>query len=56
MSEKECENKTENVVLLHKATICPNLEYCVRFSFPGVGLERSQSRAAKITADMKWLL
>lgn len=52
MSGKEFEKKTENIVLLHKSTVCPNLEYCVQFSFPGVDLERSQSRAAKITVDM----
>lgn len=56
LSGNKCENKPENTMLLHKSTVCPNLEHCVQFSFPGVDLERSWSRAAKITVDMKWLL
>lgn len=33
LSGKKCENKAENIiVLLHKSTVCPNLEYRVQFS------------------------
>lgn len=49
MLGKEFENKVENItVLLHKPTVHPNLEYCVQFWFPGVDLEKSQIRIAKM--------
>lgn len=57
MLRKEFENRVENViVLLHKSTVHPNLEYCVQFWFPGVDLEKSQRRYAKMTVHVKWLL